>query len=482
MSKNYYITTTLPYVNAPLHLGHSLEFIFADAIARYKRQKGYNVVFNTGTDEHGLKIYRKALSENKNPKDYVDAYAERFKKLIQSLNLSYTHFIRTTDPHHIQAVQKFWEISQKNGNIYKGIYKANYCVGCELEKTDSELVDGKCPLHPNLEIEKINEENYFFRFSAYQEKLLKFYKENPEFVVPESRFNEIKNFVKNGLEDFSISRLKSKMPWGIDVPNDANQVIYVWFDALINYISTLGWPNDLEQFNNFWPGVQIAGKDNLRQQSAIWQAMLMSVGLPPSKQIIIHGFLTINGQKISKTVGNVIYPEEIISKYGTDALRFWILSETQTFEDSDFTWKKFNESYNAKLANGLGNFYNRVIALASKIKEIDGSNFELNKEIENEINKTKKLIDEKMEKYLFNEAMQSIWELIAFGDSYIDKTQPWKNYDKEIIFNLIVILDNLGAMLLPFIPETAQKITSSIINQNNKISFKPAGILFPKIN
>jgi len=481
MEKYRYITTTLPYVNAPLHIGHSLEFIFADALARFWRQKGYKVIFNTGTDEHGLKIYRKALSENKDPKDYVDEYAQKFKKLIQDLNLSNTHFIRTTDEYHIKAAQKFWEISKKNGDIYKGVYKANYCVGCELEKTDSELINGKCPLHPNLEIEKIEEENYFFRFSAYQEKLLKFYEENPEFIIPESRFNEIKNFVKNGLEDFSISRLKSKMPWGIEIPNDPDQVMYVWFDALINYISTLGWPNNLENFNNFWPGVQIAGKDNLRQQSAIWQAMLMSVGISPSKQIIIHGFLTINGQKISKTIGNVIYPEEIISKYGIDALRFWMLSETQPFEDSDFSLEKFNEAYNAKLANGLGNFYSRVISLGEKIKEFKTNNL-ISKEIEYKIKETKKTIDEKMEKYLFNEVMQSIWQLISFGDYYINKTEPWKNYDKQTIFNLIVILDNLGSMLLPFIPETAEKITKSIINENNKITPKKLGILFPKIN
>ncbi|MDW8280047.1 MAG: methionine--tRNA ligase, partial [bacterium] len=323
----------------------------------------------TGTDEHGLKIYLAAKKQNKNPKDYVDEYAQKFKKLLKILNIDYTNFIRTTDPHHILATQEFWKKCLANGDIYKKIYKTKYCVGCELEKTDSELENGKCPLHPNLKIEFLEEENYFFRFSKYQNKLLKLYEENSEFLLPASRLKEIKNFVKSGIQDFSISRLKFKMPWGIDVPNDPDHVMYVWFDALINYISTIGWPINLKKFNNFWPCIQIAGKDNLRQQAAIWQAMLFSVGLPPSRQIIIHGFITAGGQKMSKTIGNVIYPEEIIKKYSSEALRFWFASEVNIFEDGDFDWKKFNEVYNGKLVNGLGNFYARVLALAEKIKE-----------------------------------------------------------------------------------------------------------------
>ena len=242
MKKKFYITTTLPYVNAEPHIGFALEIVQADVVARYHRLLGEEVIFNFGTDEHGLKIYRKALEEGKDPKAYCDEYAAKFDNLKTALTLSYTHFIRTTDEHHIKAAQEFWRRCDKNGDIYKKNYKIRYCVGCELEKTDSDLEDGKCPIHPNYELEIIEEENYFFRFSKYQKPLLDFYEKYPKFVIPEGKYNEIKVFVKAGLEDFSISRLKTKMPWGIDVPGDPEQVMFVWYDALVNYIPTLGWP------------------------------------------------------------------------------------------------------------------------------------------------------------------------------------------------------------------------------------------------
>ena len=251
MNKKFYITTTLPYVNDAPHLGFSLEIVQADAVARYHKLLEEEVVFNFGTDEHGQKIYQKALDAHKDPQKYCDEYAAKFDALKKALNLSYTNFIRTTDPKHIEAAQEFWKLCDKNGDIYKKQYKTKYCVGCELEKTDSELVDGKCPLHPNRDLEIIEEENYFFKFSKYQKRLLDFYEKNPNFVLPAGKFNEIKSFVKEGLQDFSISRLKSKMPWGIPVPDDSEQVQYVWFDALVNYISTLGWPKDLKNYENF---------------------------------------------------------------------------------------------------------------------------------------------------------------------------------------------------------------------------------------
>ena len=279
--KNIYITTTLPYVNAKPHIGFAREVVQADALARFYRILGYEVFFNTGTDEHGQKILQKAQAENLKLQTYVDQWAEKFRNVKEELNLSYDHFIRTTDKEHLTAAQEFWEICNKNGFIYKKEYQAKYCVGCELEKTDSELVNGKCADHPNQELELRREENYFFKFSAFQEKLLEFYKKNSEFVLPAKRFNEIKQFVANGLEDFSISRLKEKMSWGIEVPGDKEQVMYVWFDALVNYISTLGWPktskNKDNLFQKFWENsterFQFCGKDNLRQQSAMWQAL-----------------------------------------------------------------------------------------------------------------------------------------------------------------------------------------------------------------
>ncbi|MFA4831502.1 MAG: methionine--tRNA ligase, partial [Patescibacteria group bacterium] len=294
MSKSFYITTTLPYVNAKPHIGFALEIIQADVIARYHRLLGDEVLFNTGTDEHGLKIYRNAQEAGVDTQKYCDENAAQFDALKTALNLSYDKFIRTTDPRHEQAAQEMWRRCEANGDIYKKTYQVKYCVGCELEKTDSELADGRCPIHPNLELELIDEENYFFCFSKYQEQLLKLYADNPDFVIPKNRLEEIKNFAAAGLQDFSISRLKEKMPWGVLVPNDPDQVMYVWFDALTNYISTLGWPVSApdgvapgkpNDFERFWPGIQVAGKDNLRQQSAMWQAMLMSAGLEPSKQI-----------------------------------------------------------------------------------------------------------------------------------------------------------------------------------------------------
>ncbi|MFH1188404.1 MAG: class I tRNA ligase family protein, partial [bacterium] len=315
--KPIYITTTLAYVNASPHIGFALEIIQADVIARYYQEKGYDVFFNTGTDEHGLKIYRKAQDAGKDIQVYVDEYAAQFNKLKEALNVSYNNFIRTTDEHHIKAAQEFWLRCKKSGDIEKRIYKAKYCVGCELEKTDSELENGKCPLHPNQDIENIEEENYFFKFSKYGKRLLKLYEENPDFVVPETRMNEIKAFVEGGLEDFSISRLKTKMPWGVSVPDDDDHVMYVWFDALVNYIAAIGWPDDVDKFKHYWSVIQCAGKDNLRQQSAMWQAMLMSAGLPPSKQILIHGFINVNGQKMSKSLGNVVNPFDVVDAFGT---------------------------------------------------------------------------------------------------------------------------------------------------------------------
>lgn len=488
MTQNkFYITTTLPYVNAPPHIGFALEIVQADAIARYERIRGKEVIFNTGTDEHGVKIYRRALQEGKDPQAYVDEYAAKFDRLKQALNLSYTNFIRTTDAHHIAAAQEFWRRCDKNGDIYKATYKIKYCVGCELEKTDSELEDGHCPIHPNLDLETREEENYFFRFSKYRDKLLRFYADNPDFVMPDFRFNEIKKFVERGLADFSISRLKEKMPWGIPVPEDETQVMYVWFDALINYVSTIGWPEDVVKFDDFWGTqdnrrcIQIAGKDNLRQQSAMWQAMLMSAGLPNSRQILIHGFITSGGEKMSKSLGNVVDPFLIVNKYGTDALRYWLLREVPTFEDGDFTWDKFSARYNADLANGLGNFAARTLALAEKAGDLNASEFKLDKEVENEIYAARNKLNEFMNKYQLNGAVAEIWRLLSFGDEYINREEPWREGKKGAIYSLVVILDNIAAFLAPFLPETSEKITSRIKNDNGKITAFRGESLFPRI-
>jgi len=328
-TNSFYITTTLPYVNAPLHIGHALEFVRADTIARYKKLTGHDVYFNTGTDEHGIKVYEKAKEKNIKVQDFVNQGLETFKEQLKMFGVSEdVHFIRTTDEHHQSAAQEFWKRVSKNGYIYKKNYEAKYCVGCESEKTNSELENNECKEHPGIKISVINEENYFFKYSAFGDKLLDFYEKNPNFIVPGFRFNEIKTFVKNELQDFSISRLKSKMPWGVPVPGDSEHVMYVWFDALTNYISTLGWPEDTKNFERYWVNgspTQYCGKDNTRFQGAMWQAMLMAANLPNSHQIVVNGFITGNeGVRMSKTLGNVIDPRDIVKEYSTDALRYFL--------------------------------------------------------------------------------------------------------------------------------------------------------------
>jgi len=472
MSK-FYITTTLPYVNSDPHIGFAAEIIKADVVARYKRLLGFDVFFNTGTDEHGLKIHRKAQEAGVDPQEYCDGYAKKFNDLKESLDLSYDNFIRTTDKHHVEAAQEFWKRCEANGDIYKKNYSVKYCVGCELEKTESELVDGKCPLHPNQELELIEEENYFFRWSAYQDKLLKLYTDNPDFVLPAHRLNEIKKFVERGLEDFSISRLKEKMSWGVPVPGDLDHVMYVWFDALVNYISCLGWPQDEKKFKEFWPGLQVAGKDNLRQQSAMWQAMLMSAGLQTSKQVLIFGFITSEGHKMSKSVGNVVNPYDLIEKYGVDATRYFLLSEIKPFEDSDFTFEKFEIKYNADLANGLGNLVSRVFTLAGK-EHFLPLDFQVENEekVGSEIQAKVRLSWDKYEialdNFAFNDALAATWELIAYCDNYITQTKPWTMIDGsqedfvKIIYNLLETLRHIAWQIRPFMPQVSEKIIKQL--------------------
>ncbi len=471
MPKAFYITTTLPYINADPHIGFAAEIIRADVIARYQRLLGKDVFFNTGTDEHGLKIYRKAQEQGVDPQTYADRSAATFDSLKQALTLSYTSFIRTTDPHHIDAAQEFWKRCQDNGDIYKKTYKVKYCVGCELEKTESELVNNCCALHPNLELEIIEEENYFFRWSKYQQALLDLYHENPKFVVPSHRLKEIEHFVASGLEDFSISRLKAKMPWGIPVPDDPDHVMYVWFDALINYVSCLGWPKKTEDYEKYWPGMQVAGKDNLRQQSAMWQAMLLSAGLPTSKQILIFGFITSGGQKMSKSLGNVIDPFEVATKYSTDALRYYVLAELKAFEDSDFTYEKFEERYNADLANGLGNLVQRV----AKMCEKNGVMYD-----DNQQSAILESVKSSLQDYSFNLALENVWAVIKSADQRINQVKPWELPREEAeseLTQLVIRLREIAYNLHPFLPSTAEKITQ-IFSGKIKAPEQP---LFPRI-
>ncbi len=457
----FYLTTTLPYVNAEPHIGFALEIVQADAVARLHRLMGDEVFFNFGTDEHGQKIYQKALDAKQETQSYVDSYAAKFDALKDALNLSYDAFIRTTDPAHKSAAQEFWKRCDAAGDIYKKNYKIRYCVGCELEKTDSELIEGRCPLHPTLDIQVIEEENYFFRFSKYGDKLLAFYKAHPDFVVPAFRLNEMISLIeREGLQDFSISRLASKMPWGVPVPEDPTQVMYVWFDALINYISTLGWPDDEKTFSDFWPGVQCAGKDQVRQQAAMWQAMLMSAGLPPSKQIFIHGFITNQGQKMSKSLGNVVDPIALAKEYGTDAVRYFLLRHIHPFEDSDYSRERFVGAYNANLANGLGNLVARIMKLAED--NLPGP-------VQSPSPAIPEAYREAFAAFEFNRAMDIVWQKIQELDQRITLEEPFKlvksnpEKGKAAITELVTGLHHIVRLLHAVMPETHAKIKAALL-------------------
>jgi len=468
--KSFYITTTLPYVNAPLHMGHALEFVRTDVIARYKKLIGCDVYFNTGTDEHGMKIYEKAKEKKIEVQDFIDQNFETFKEQLKMFGISENaHFVRTTDKHHELAAQEFWKRVRDNGYIYKKSYQAKYCVGCESEKTDSELNEKcECPLHPGRPLEIINEENYFFKFSLFSDKLLSFYEKNQNFIIPDFRFNEMKNFIKNGLQDFSISRLKTKMPWGIQVPDDKDHVMYVWFDALVNYISTLGWPDNLENFEKYWINgtpTQYCGKDNTRFQAVIWQAMLMAANLPNSYQIIVDGFVTgEGGARMSKTIGNVVDPRDVIKEYGTDALRYFLLREISSFEDSPFTMERFKEAYNAGLANGLGNLASRILTLSEKY---------LDKcpEIPEKSDFTEYF--NFFEKFDLKQAVDFIWNKIGELDKFIQETEPFKvvkvdeRKGKVLISEIVVRLYEIALMLNPIMPET-NIFLKKLIKENKK--------------
>lgn len=478
MSGRTYITTTLPYVNAEPHIGFALELVQADIIARYKRliDGEDSVFFNTGTDEHGLKIYRAAEKAGKKPQVYVDEFAGRYKELQQTLNISNDAFIRTSSPAHIAAAQKLWQLCEKD--LEKRNFSGLYCVGCEAFIKEGDLVDGKCTDH-GVPPEKVVEENWFFKVSdEYKQEILK-YLNKPDVIVPETRRQEAINFVENGFGDFSVSRPKERLPWGVPVPNDDSQVMYVWFDALTNYISTLGWPVSAEAladksnlFKEFWQDgetIQLAGKDQVRFQSLMWQVMLMSAGIKQTDKVVYHGHITSGGQKMSKSIGNVVSPFDLVEEYGTDAVRYFLARHVNPFEDSDFTIERFKEAYNSGLANGLGNLVSRVMKMAE-------DNLDAPVAVENIGYKFKDYLSEMLDQYRIDFAMEYVWVKISELDQEIQEKRPWESKDKEVIKNLVSKLYQIGCMLEPFMPNTNKIILEAV--KNNK---KPEN-LFPRID
>jgi methionyl-tRNA synthetase len=485
-AKKFYITTPIYYTNNVPHIGHAYTTIAADVIARWHRLKGEKVFFLTGTDEHGEKIQKAAEAAGKPTKEFVDEIVAKFKEAWRVLNISYDDFIRTTEERHKKVVEKIIKLVNAKGDIYKGVYEGLYCVGDESFKTESELVNGRCPDHPNLELQLRKEETYFFRLSKYQKKLLDFYEKNPEFLSPSFRAEEIKNRVREGLKDLSITR--EKLKWGIPFPLDKKLVTYVWFDALTNYISALGWPNG-KLFKQFWPAdVHLIGKEINWFHSVIWPAILFSAGIEPPKKVFSHGWWTVDGRKMSKTLGNVVDPVEVAKKYSTDALRYFLLREVAFGEDGDFSEKSLQQRLNGELVADLGNLVYRVLSLAEKFSgKITGS-----VELFGKLRLQK--IEEHMEKLELHLALEEIWEFIRAANKYVNEKEPWKLKGKElahVLYNLLEAVRVIAILISPFMPETAEKIFAQLGVKKQgwkdlkfrKINYKPkkGEMLFKKV-
>lgn len=488
MSK-FYITTAIDYVNAKPHIGHALEKIQADVLARYRRIKGDKVWFLTGTDEHGVKIVRAAEAAGENMQEFVDENAEKFKALKEFLNLSWDDFIRTSDKkRHWPGAQALWLKLYEAGDLYKKKYRGLYCVGHEAFVTEKDLDNGKCRDHKK-EPEIIEEENWFFRLSKYSKEIESKIKKNELKIIPESRKNEILSFISQGLEDVSFSRPRNDLSWGIPVPNDSKHTMYVWCDALANYITAIGYKQSSFMFQDsgfmkWWPAdLHVIGKDILRFHAAIWPGMLLSAKLPLPKAIFVHGFITAEGEKMSKTVGNIVDPVELVKKYGTDAVRYYLLREIPSSDDGDFSHKKFEQRFNGELANGLGNLVARVVTLGEKLSPLKLD--KLDEEIKNECERVFKNYEKTLEEIRLNEALGYIWELISFADKYINEKEPWKmtqdTSKRQAIVNAAYLVGAISNLLEPFLPETSEKIRKQISFSGSKIEIKKSGNLFPRI-
>jgi len=477
MENRFYITTPIYYINDKPHIGHAYTTIAADVLARWRFGQGEDVIFSTGVDENAQKTVDAAAKHNEEIHAYTDRMAGIWESTWSKLGISYTDFIRTTEPRHAAVVVDFWKRMEAAGDIYKGKYEGLYCKGHEAFLNEDELTpDGLCPDHKTRP-EFVSEENYYFALSKYQQPLLDFYAAHEEFVAPANRFHEIKSFVERGLEDISFSR--ENKPWGIPVPDDPQQVIYVWADALVNYITVVG---GIEGWEQHPADIHMMAKEITRFHAIIWPAMLMSAGLPLPGQIVVHGFFTIGGVKISKSLGNVIDPLDMADRYGVDALRYFLLREIPFGEDGDFSEVKLKDRYNSDLANGLGNFAARILALAEK-EELKSA--PLDPTFDLEIKKMRTTVFAKTKEYRFHEALAAVWSAISFGDKYLNNEAVWAIKDdgerRKKLFNLISLLDNVAATLLPFMPESSKKITAALQWEGDVLRAKRIEPLFPRV-
>ena len=477
--KKFYITTPIYYPSAEFHIGHCYTTIIADALARYKRLSGYDVFFQTGTDEHGQKIEKKAEEKGVTPKEYVDPIIENAKDLWEKLGISYDYFIRTTDEDHCKRVQEIFKKMYDKGDIYKGEYKGLYCTPYESFWTESQLDEnGKCP-DCHRDVHEVSEEAYFFKLSKYQDRLVKYYEDNPTFIQPESRKNEmLNNFIKPGLEDLCVSR--TSFNWGIPVSFDKKHVIYVWVDALSNYITSLGYPDTLDdKYKKYWPAdLHLVGKEIVRFHTIIWPCMLMSMGVPLPKQVFGHGWLIIDGGKISKSLGNYKDPREYINTYGVDAVRYYALREVPFGNDGNFSEDLLIARTNADLVNTLGNLVNRTIAMDKKYFDSKVENPGVVESVDDSLISYAKmlpsLVESKMNALKVNEALEDIFELLKRSNKYIDETTPWvlaKDESKKerlqtVLYNLLESIRISAILLRAFIPSTSDKIFKMLNTKN----------------
>ncbi|MFA6105130.1 MAG: methionine--tRNA ligase [Patescibacteria group bacterium] len=481
-SETFYITTAIPYANDKPHMGHAIEFLYTDIMARYQRLLGNDVYFLSGTDEHGQKMLKTARDAGVKVEDFAAEKSAIFQNLLDQWNISNDDFIRTTEERHIKGAQELWKRVVASDDIYKKSYSGLYCYGCESFKTDKDIIDGKCPLH-NRAPEQVSEENYFFRLSKYQEPLQFLFEKNKQFVIPESKYNEMIGVLKAGLEDISVSRSKEKLPWGIPVPGDETQVMYVWFDALSNYITALEFEKNGKLFKKFWPGTHVIGKDINRFHSLLWPAMLMSAGVDVPKQVAVHGFVYAgDGQKMSKTLGNVVDPIELITRFPLEAVRYHLAREIPFDNDGNYSDEKLKERYNSDLANGLGNLTNRILTMIEKycenvIPEVKNTDDQFINFLSKDI---WPVYESAMSGWRFDLALDSAMKFITFCDRQISDKQPWamakagKTEEvNNLLYHLAESLRHIAVMIWPAMPDTAEKIINQLGLDVSKEFAKP---------